>query len=282
MADSKQASLLSKIAAYTEILAADCQSTIFVSLSESYRKLGLLDDAFSVAQKGLVNLPEYAPGYVVMARIKCQQGDLAGSEASFKKALELDPDSLAALVGFSRLHLLLDNVESARSLLLTARELSPADSVINKLLLTLPEPEIQEDVEADASVSDSVTETEPEPEYQPVSHIEPLETATLAELYLKQGMVEQALGIYRNLLARDPDNLDFRRRIRDIELSIDPTAGTGEIAEPIENKETVASAEPEVAETSEIVELIAPVADKSVLDQLNSLLTSIEKRRGDV
>ena len=99
MVENQQNPLWGKIAAYTEILTADPHSTIFVSLSESYRKLGMLDEAQSVASEGLTHLPDYAPGHVVMARIKCQQGDMIASEAAFKRALEIDPDSLAALVG---------------------------------------------------------------------------------------------------------------------------------------------------------------------------------------
>ncbi|MCF6178627.1 MAG: hypothetical protein L3J63_04450, partial [Geopsychrobacter sp.] len=138
MVESQQNSLLGKIAAYTEILSSDPRSTIFVSLSESYRRMGMLEDAFSVAVKGLKFLPEYGPGHVVLARIQCQQDDLLGSEKSFKKALQLDGDNLAALVGCSRLYLLQDLTLKAKELLLKARELSPADSVINKLLLSIP------------------------------------------------------------------------------------------------------------------------------------------------
>ena len=284
MVDNHQNPLWGKIAAYTEILDADPDSTIFVSLSESYRKLGMLDDAYSVAIKGLVSLPDYGPGHVVLARIKCQQGDMAASEAAFRRALEIDPDSLAALVGFSRLYLLLDNKSSARDLLLTARELSPADSVINKLLLSLPEPEIAEEEYEHVTETDDLSQVvTPDP-----STIEPLETATLAELYLKQGMSERGLNIYRNLLMRDPDNLGFRRRIRDLELmstdSIetpgeDSISGQGDI--PGLSTEDVVLASP--IEPNEEKLILSPSnGDNSVLDQLNQLLISIRKRRGNV
>jgi len=289
MVGNQQNPLLGKIAAYTEILAADPQSTIFVSLSESYRKMGMLDEAHTVALEGLTHLPDYAPGHVVMARIKCQQGEMMASEASFKRALELDPDSLAALVGFSRLYLLLDKKAEARNLLLTARELSPADSVINKLLLSLPEPEIEPEVEAETHAPQEDTE----PEVVTVAAVEPLETATLADLYLKQGMAEKALNIYRNLLIRNPDNLEFRRRIRDLEMPADVTSETAESSGVV----PVPGAERTAIDTdSEEVVWIAPattvaerpddltssVAEAIVLEQLNGMLTSIQKRRGDV
>ena len=285
MIENQQNPLLGKIAAYTEILAADPRSTIFVSLSESYRKMGMLDDALAVAFKGLDHLPDYGPGHVVVARIKCQQGDMAASEASFEKALDIDPDSLAALVGFSRLYILIGENVKARNLLLTARELSPADSVINKLLLTLPE--VEEVPEVSAEVS---TLADEEPEASTVSHVEPLETATLADLYQKQGMTDQALNIYRNLLTRDPDNLTFRRRIRDLELLL---AGSTESAETISELEDIEVGSPSdfsasagISSTDPITEEIpdsaVPVDGTSVLARLNYLLASVQKRRGDV
>lgn len=287
MIENQQNPLLGKIAAYTEILAADPRSTIFVSLSESYRKMGMLDDALIVALKGLDCLPDYGPAHVVVARIKCQQGDMTASEASFEKALVIDPDSLAALVGFSRLYLLLGENVKARNLLLTARELSPADSVINKLLITLPEVEVEEEPEVAAEIS---TPADAASEVATISYVEPLETATLADLYLKQGMADQALNIYHNLLTRDPDNLSFRRRIRDIELilggSVDNSDAIIESADiecgrDSDSGDSVVAFSPD--SVSEEINRSALVVDgMSVLARLNCLLASVQKRRGDV
>ncbi len=280
MAEKPQNSLLGKIAAYTEILATDPRSTIFVSLSEAYRKMGMLDDAYAVAVKGLEHLADYCPGHVVLARIKCQQGDLDGSNASFKRALEIDAECLAALVGFSRLYLLQDCHDEARNLLLKARSLSPADPVINKLLLGLTEVE-----EAPELVKPPVSES-PVVQLEPVATPEPLESATLAELYLQQGLADKALDIFRNLLARDPDNLELRRRIRDLEATADGLEnGPLTIAEPEQDNIDRPIATEEILSPgmqTEARAVVVPSGENSVLDQLNRLLTSIQKRRGDV
>lgn len=276
MSQNPKDSLLGKIAAYTEILSTDPRSTIFVSLSEAYRKMGMLDDAYAVAVKGLDHLPDYCPGHVVLARIKCQQGDLDGSEAAFRKALEIDSGSLAALVGFSRLYLLQDRKLDARKILLKARDLSPADPVINKLLLSLPE-EAVEVIAPAPQVEPAQKPAAEEPEPAPP---EPLESATLAELYLKQGMATKAIDIYRNLLARDPDNLQLRRRIRDLEAKM---AGAGSLSSVDVESEPVPATRPEAAASgAPKAQDTAPVEPPSVVDQLNRLLISIQKRRGDV
>lgn len=204
-----QSSLLGKIAAYTEILQKDPRSTIFVSLGEAYRKLGHFAEARRIIENGLNVHPEFSPGYIVLARILCQLSDYEGSQTAFEKALKLDENSLAGLVGYARLAVLTGNDKKARTLLLTARGLSPADPVINKLLNSLPpmEPD-EEDVEPEEDVEEDSA---------------PLVSETLADLYLKQGLPAKALEMLRELSRKDPDNLKLRRMIRDAELMVGET-----------------------------------------------------------
>ncbi len=203
-ANNQQLELLGKIAAYTELLVKDPRSTIFVSLAETYRKMGLLDDARQIINKGLEYHPGFAPAYIVLGRVECQLELLDASHRSFSRALELDPESLAALVGFARLQLIRKETEEARRLLLQARSLSPADPVINKMLLELPPP--PEDKPQPA------VETSPGPE----AGLSSLASTTLADLYYKQGFAEKALELYQQLLAQDPGNAKLQERISQI------------------------------------------------------------------
>jgi len=278
---NQRSSLLGKIAAYTEILAKDPKSTIFVSLGEAYRKMGMLDDARQVIEQGMNFHNEFSPACIVQARILCQQGDYQASEAAFDKALALDNESLAALVGYARLNILLGREAKASELLLTARKLSPADPVINKLLLSLPGEEKPVEEQVDTGETEEVV--------QP-----PLASATLAELYLKQGLDQQALDIYRQLSNEDPNNLVLRRQIRDLEEKL---YGAGEETGIIEEGEDVVTTESEqelnsaegVNGTESSVSLVSSesaavdIDDTGrVLNVLNRWLDSIQQRRSDV
>lgn len=53
----------------------------------------------------------------------------------------------------------------------------------------------------------------------------PIITATLAELFVKQGHLEQGIDIYHKLLERDPGNKRYRERLQ--ELDPRETAGGG-------------------------------------------------------
>lgn len=206
----QQSALLGKIAAYTELLVNDPRSTIFVSLAETYRKMGLFNDAREIVIKGLELHPDFGPAYVVLARIECQLENIDASCAAFEQALALDPDSLAALVGFARVKLLLHQDDTARELLLHARSLSPADPVINKMLLGLaPPPES----EVESAFVPPIVESEP----ARANNLTALASTTLADLYLVQGLTDKALDLYRQLLSRNPDNLELRRKIRELE-----------------------------------------------------------------
>ena len=280
---NQQASLLGKVAAYTEILIKDPNSTIFVSLAEIYRKMGLFDDAVQILTKGFEKHPDLAPAHIVMGRIQCQQGDYQLSSQSFSTALKFDPESLAALVGFARVKVLLEDYETAREILTQARSLSPADPVINKLILSLPEPEPPEEVtpaELDKKPDSSTTST--------------LLSVTIADLHYNQGNKQEALAMYRQLSEKEPDNLELRRKIRQTEQAlnshdmteVEPAQGNPEAdsLNTVSDNNSIESAlmaggqeQPEISDNS------ATDADTQfMVDELNRWLVNIAKRRENV
>jgi thioredoxin-like negative regulator of GroEL len=64
-------------------------------------------------------------------------------------------------------------------------------------------------------------EVEPFEDFAAVSTAEPspnapLSTATMAELYVQQGFVRQAIGIYKEMLADDPTNERINARLNEL------------------------------------------------------------------
>jgi len=287
---NQQSLLLGKIAAYTEILVKDPSSTIFISLAETYRKMGMFDDARQIISKGLELHPDVSAAYIVLARVLCQLEDFDGSVATFEQALEFDQDNLSALVGYARVQILLGDEEAARQLLLSARSLSPADPVINKLLLSLPDEEDSRDEEPIAQVeqpADSVEKTSP------------LVSSTLAELYLVQGLTAKALDLFQRLSIQNPDDLSFRRRVKELESQLleenqhGNEGSDGVISELQENLSTVSDDSVEevggAVQPQPELETDAVVSDSQespsgdpVLSTLNRWLSNIQQRRENV
>ena len=282
MTDQKQQSLLlGKIAAYTEILVKDPSSTIFVSLAETYRKMGMFEDARQIISKGLILHPDFSPAYIVMARILCQLDDYDGSVTAFERALKLDNDSLAALVGYARVQILLGDEAVARELLLRARYLSPADPIINKLLLSLPEETEVKGIELEEAVAQDELDG---------GNSSALVSSTLADLYLAQGLPEKALDLFRKLSMQNPDDLTLRRRVRELEHHLQDNdqnvVASADISQPEKEDVAVLSENSPVDDVVELPQLqdseSEDIISETVFVTLNRWLSNIQRRRENV
>jgi len=83
----------------------------------------------------------------------------------------------------------------------------------------------------------------------PDSESDAFATETMAKLYLSQGHLESALGIYRTLSARQPDDESLRRQIEEIEDRVlrrrrEPTPSTPIDASPTDAVEEFAQSAP--------------------------------------
>jgi len=210
--NTSDGSQLGKLAGYIEILAKDPRSTVFVPLAETYRQLGLLDDALEVASRGAQVLPRFSPGYTVLGRIQAQRGDLAAAVTAFEKALLLDPENLTSLKGLAKVRMRRGERTQAEQLLQRATALKPDDSVAQKMLAALgsaplaaPEPPPSGDGETETLTAEG----------------DPISTATIAEIYIRQGFFGRAQKVYRDLLQVDPHNEEIRRKLVDLKQRID-------------------------------------------------------------
>ena len=225
---------------YEDILLNDPNSYCFAQLSELYRKIGLLDDAIFVANRGIEAHPDYVGGHLALGRAYFDKGQKANSRDVLELVVRMTPENYTAQKLLSRLYLEQNDIDLTKKTLQTVLELNP-DDVESRLSLEalfrsgettaaesgcedeeeLEEAEIVDDdlLSLDERIEDipTVTATEdPVPDEEPFR--DPLTTATLAEIYLAQGFHDQALKIYRELADEAPDNEVLRRRITGIEL----------------------------------------------------------------
>ncbi|UFS69656.1 tetratricopeptide repeat protein [Geomonas sp. RF6] len=247
---------------YEDMLEADPRSYCFAPLSELYRKLGLLDDAISVAKKGCTLHPEYAGGFLALAAALLDKGEKGAAREALERVVGSNPDNLRAQKLLSQVYaeagetdlarealrrVLADNPDDAESALLL-RTLSGSAPVTAAAEDAVEEVELEE-VELVEELTDELEPEElfemeelfdleeplpeePEPPQAPAPPVaaqgkDPLSTATMAELYLSQGFPEKALRIYRALLEDDPANLTYTRRAAELERAIAAAAEAG-------------------------------------------------------
>jgi tetratricopeptide (TPR) repeat protein len=276
-------SLIGKISSYLQIVSKDPHSTAFVPLAEAYRQIGLLDDALEAARLGTTMLPNFSPGFATLGRILGQMGRLDEAMSAFARSLSIDRQSESALIGLARLHLVRGERDMARKILLQAAEFHPQDEMIENMLvaLDLPRPwmeaEIAEDVtEEPAEVATAVASAIGEPRVvqaavdEPATELvggEPIPTATLAEIYVKQGLFEQAARVYEEILRMEPDNASAARRLAELR------GGSGVATSPVA-----------VTAMNEVVPMMPPRMqdNRQPLEIFEAWLQAIQIRRAHV
>jgi len=217
-------SLLGKIASYTEILAKDSHSTVFVSLADAYRQIGLIDDAIEILERGTVNLPNFSPGFVGLGKLYFHNKDFGKAALAFERALAIEEGNLAALKGLAKVRYQQKHLSQARELLARAKQLAPDDNAVQQMLDSLPKQEGKasspEAKVEETPASEAPKETLPEPD-ETLPQSKPIPTETLAQLYIQQGLLQEAAQTYRELLNRDPGNDGVRQKLIELKTRME-------------------------------------------------------------
>lgn len=191
-------------------------SYVFAPLADAYRKSGRLDEAVDVCRTGTEKHPDYPSGHVVLGKCFFDLGRVEDAHASFRRVLALDANNLVALK-------YLGMIEAGRGGLDRAREhfgqilvLDPENREIRGML---------EDLQAkERPVRGSDREVEDEKfEGETISigdgdggTSDELATTTLADIYAAQGYKDKAAKIYSEVLRKQPENEEIKKKLRDL------------------------------------------------------------------
>ena len=96
---------------------------------------------------------------------------------------------------------------------------SPAGFQVNA---APPSAEVAAPFDDEMPVVDSSPVFDTPAEVAPAAPEDATSTLTMADLYVRQGLVEEARHIYENILARDPGNDDVRARLAVIAPRVNP------------------------------------------------------------
>ncbi len=331
--EKESTSFWADIKKYEDNLTKDPNSYCFAPLSELYRKLGLLDDAVAVANKGIEAHPLYIGGFMALGRALYEKGSRDEAKAALEKVVLATPENLLAQRILSQIYQEEGNLtaaERALQLLVTFNPEDTESSIALEVLqrsmhrseeseplsasssdlfensseetaesscppeeVSLPvstspeclpesiDPEVALDQSWSAEDSFSFDET-PETE----TAIFPLPTVTLAELYEVQGFLEKALGVYQDLLKKDPESRLLKERTAALSIRL---AGESNLSLPESNcaaSEIEETGLPQGTPAAELTEngpgQFCPTgqgADEKTLDVLGQWLDAIRRRK---
>ena len=273
--------MIGKIGSYLQIVAKDPSSTAFVPLAEAYRQIGLLDDALEAARLGTKMLPHFSPGFSTMGRILGQMGRIEEAMSAYARALSIDRQSQSALVGLARLHLIRGERDLARTILRQAQEFHPNDDKIADMLVALDLPRPWKDIK---QASRGKEEPPPAMDEQ-AEPDEPIPTLTLADVYVKQGLLDKAVKVYEDILRERPDNDKARERLHALRQSTGVSEAEAPAVEQTEDSDTMepaAMAEDALQSAADSVPIPGAIQDQSALDVLQRWLTAIKQGKANV
>lgn len=110
MAKKNQSALLAK---YFNMYKKDPRSKVFAPLAESFRKLGMIDDALKVLREGIRNHPNYPLGYIVLAHCYYDQGKFELTYNTLRPIISQNADNISLQKIFAQACVQLGHLEEA-------------------------------------------------------------------------------------------------------------------------------------------------------------------------
>ncbi len=207
---------------YQILLERDPRSQLFAPLTEAYRKMGLLEEAFRIAVRGVQFNPNFGGGRIALAKVFLDRENLQGAIDELEKARDLSPDNILAhtLLGDSYLKSKRpkDALRSYKMVLFLAPNNEKAQRVVRKLE-SLTADEFDEDVfEMRPLQATQAVTTEPVTDLKPVQavnlSVELERILSLCDAYIVRNDMERALATLQHGERNFGAHPEFNKRFK--------------------------------------------------------------------
>lgn len=101
------------LAKYFSMYKKNPRSKVFAPLAESFRKLGMLDDAYKILKDGIRHHPNYTLGYIVLAHCYFDQGKFELTYNTLRPIVAQNADNISLQKIFAQACMNLGNLEEA-------------------------------------------------------------------------------------------------------------------------------------------------------------------------
>ena len=230
-----------------KICAQNPASILFARLADGWLQQGDVARALAVCRTGLRYRPSYVAGHVVMGKCYLAAGQCKEARLEFEKVLQLDADHLAARWHLGHIALQQGRGDLALKHFELARTRDPFGPELSEQIGKLKGEEARDETSESKALSAEPDAPGPASEdagFSQVSDLPPLAeegigahldalalsrnrgpkpdapmiaTTTLAELYASQGLVQEAIAVLEQMVARDPDNEQVIARLDELQ-----------------------------------------------------------------
>ncbi len=223
-------------------------SILFARFADEMLRSGNVDRATEICRKGLRYRPFYPTGHLVMGRCHIAAGRLEEAREAFHDTLALDHDNPAAYWLLGKIERRMGFEEQALQFFGCARTVDPLSRVLVSEMGDVAQAEDEPASESGSGdkpeppASDetsSIDDARAEPKdislllrdlpdqrslgkdaaaiSESDSGIAPIATSTLAELYVAQGLIEEAVAVLAQVCEREPENEPLKKRLNEIQ-----------------------------------------------------------------
>lgn len=81
---------------YQILLEKDPKSQVFAPLAEAYRRMGMVEEAFRIAVRGVQFNPNFGGGRIALAKVFMDRDNIPGAITELEKAVEFSADNILA------------------------------------------------------------------------------------------------------------------------------------------------------------------------------------------
>ena len=204
-------------------------SILFARLADGLLRQGEVARAIEVCRRGLRYRPSYSAGHVVMGKCYHAAGHYEEAHLEFQKVLQLDAGHLVARWYMGKIALQLGRDDLALKYFEEAQARDPFSPELIEQVRKLKGEEVEEEqdngpdsggheVVADSEAfAQALLEEDVEDdldalvmslkrESKPGGKAPIIATTTLAELYVSQGLIQEAIAVLEQVIAREPAN----------------------------------------------------------------------------
>ncbi len=209
-----------------------------MALARACHQKGLVDECRNALQTVATAVPDHAEAQRLLARLYKESGNEQAALQALQTLLDFHPDDMSARIELEALQqrvAAFSDDDDLELIELTEADIYEEPEDVGELVERIKP--VARTVEDPWSGINTVTPEEAPaptaleavwsvPEQQLAAAVEttgdhdPLNTSTLAELYVSQGFSDKAIEIYRRIVAADPGNQEAAKRLAELEQAV--------------------------------------------------------------